>query len=134
MDSVYGELHERGKVTREAVLGSEWVEKTQKRTETFASDGQNTVTSLVWGGVWSRPGLSLRDRSLITIAIVAAQGHLGPLELHIAAGLRNGLTAAELEEAFLQIGAYAGFTATTMGNAAASRVLSTLPEHGGGQQ
>ena len=61
------------------------------------------------GEMWDRPGLTRRDRSLMIIAVLAAQARNEELELHTAVGLRHGLTRAEIEEINLHIAAYAGF-------------------------
>jgi len=64
------------------------------------------------GLVWTRPGLSADKRSLTTIGVLIAQGHLGPLREHIEIGLGNGLTQTEIIEAIIQCGIYAGFPRT----------------------
>jgi 4-carboxymuconolactone decarboxylase len=64
---------------------------------------------MVYEKLWTRPGLSLRDRSLVTIAMLIALGNERELRSHIAAGMRNGLTAKELEEVVYHATGYAGF-------------------------
>ncbi|MEU1600836.1 carboxymuconolactone decarboxylase family protein [Streptomyces sp. NPDC005708] len=66
----------------------------------------------VWGGVWNRPGLELRYRSLVVVSVLAgAGGHNEELKTHLRGALNLGWTAEELLEALLQIAPYAGFTA-----------------------
>jgi 4-carboxymuconolactone decarboxylase len=75
------------------------------------------------GGMWARPQLSRRDRSLLVLSILAAQARDEELELHVANGLRNGLTPVEIEEILLHTAAYAGFPAAI---ASARRVDKAL--------
>lgn len=63
------------------------------------------------GEMWDRPQLNRRDRSLMIIAVLAAQSRAEELELHTAVGLRHGLSRTEIEEVNLHIAAYAGFPA-----------------------
>jgi 4-carboxymuconolactone decarboxylase len=71
-----------------------------------------TATEHVWGGVWNRPGLELKYRSLVVVSVLAATGHANEeLKTHLRGALNLGWTAEELREALLQIGGYAGFPA-----------------------
>ena len=65
----------------------------------------------VVGGIWARPQLSRRDRSLLVISVLAAQARDEELVTHTRIGLRNGLTQSEIEEVLLHVAAYAGFPA-----------------------
>ena len=123
MSDPYQPLQERGKDVREHVLGAEWIQTARKRGEVFGGNFQDIVTSLVWGGVWSRPGLSLRDRSLVTVAVLTALNRPDQLAQHIEGALRNGCTREELEEALVQIGAYAGFPTAVIAIGIAQKVL-----------
>ncbi len=67
------------------------------------------IVEYAFGDVYARPGLELRDRQLITVAMLAALGNLPQLEVHLQAALRVGITPAELEEVVLQVAPYAGF-------------------------
>jgi 4-carboxymuconolactone decarboxylase len=70
-----------------------------------------TAIEHVWGGVWNRPGLDLKYRSLVVVSALAATGHREELKAHLRGALNLGWTVDELREALLQIGAYAGFSA-----------------------
>jgi 4-carboxymuconolactone decarboxylase len=65
----------------------------------------------VVGDLWSRPQLSRRDRSLLVLAVLSAQGRDEELELHTQVGLHHGLARVEIEEILLHVAAYAGFPA-----------------------
>lgn len=115
----------RGLATRLAVLGPEYVDGSVARgaQEAFTHDLQQIVNEHVWGSVWSRDGLSLDKRSIVVITILAVRGQEDELALHIAGGLRNGLTGEELREIFLQIAAYAGMPACLLAFRAARQPL-----------
>ena len=85
----------------------------------------------VVGDMWSRPALNLRDRSLLVIAVLAAQARDEELELHTANGLRHGLTRVEIEEILPHVAAYAGFPAAM---AASRRVDAALRAAEGGDK
>src|SRR5882762_129896 len=70
-----------------------------------------TAIEHVWGGVWNRPGLDLKYRSLAVVSVLAATGHNEELKTHLRGALNLGWTVDELREALLQIAAYAGFSA-----------------------
>jgi 4-carboxymuconolactone decarboxylase len=73
---------------------------------------------------WTRPGLSPRDRSLLTIGILIGLGNQRELRSHCAAGLRNGITEEQLEEAIYHATAYAGFPMASSALAVASEVVA----------
>jgi 4-carboxymuconolactone decarboxylase len=76
--------------------------------------------------VWARPGLSLRDRSLVVIAVLIAQGQRAELKNHIKFGINNGLTPEEIEEALIQAYPYVGFPATSTALSAAIEILRAM--------
>ena len=64
---------------------------------------------VLFGDVWARPGLSPRDRSLITVAALVALNRTEQLRSHLELGVQNGLTEEELVEAITQLAFYAGW-------------------------
>lgn len=103
--------YERGMRTRRSVLGDTHVDRANTRKTGFDEDFQHYITENVWGNVWQRPGLSHRDRSLLTIVMLASLGHLEELTMHIRASQNTGTTMEEVKEALLQVGIYAGIPA-----------------------
>jgi 4-carboxymuconolactone decarboxylase len=79
----------------------------ERRLGALGTFGFNTVL----GDLWSRPQLSLRDRSLVVISVLAATARDEELEIHVGNGLTNGLSRTEIEELNLHVAAYAGFPA-----------------------
>lgn len=128
-DDRYDKLYEIGKPLRERSMGP-WVEQSAERADhsDFGVDFQEIVTALVWGGVWSRPGLALRDRSLVAMTVLTVTGRVGELRKHIPNALRNGLTKAEIDEALIQIAAYAGFPTAVGAYAVAQEIFRDLEQ------
>ncbi|MFO7277558.1 MAG: carboxymuconolactone decarboxylase family protein [Pseudomonadota bacterium] len=105
------ELFEKGLALRKQVLGAEYVERSLAAADDFSRPMQELSTEYCWGYVWTRPGLSLRDRSLINLAMISALNRPHELKLHVKAALRNGLTREEIREVFLQVAVYCGVPA-----------------------
>jgi 4-carboxymuconolactone decarboxylase len=105
------EVYERGLALRKEVLGAAYVERSFANSDEFSRPIQELSTEYVWGSVWSREGLSRRDRSLLNIGMISALNRPHELKLHIKAALTNGLTRDEIREAMLQVAVYCGMPA-----------------------
>ena len=105
------EKFERGLALRKQVLGAEYVEKSMASADSFSMPMQELSTEYCWGHVWTRPGLQLRDRSLINIAMISALNRPHELKLHVKAALNNGLSREEIREVILQVAVYCGVPA-----------------------
>ena len=84
----------------------------------------NLLTEAAYGGIWSRPGLSIPDRLVCTIAALATGPRLRALRRHLQAALTHGLDAAAIREILVQAGLYAGFTAAEETLALAGEVFA----------
>lgn len=93
----------------------------------FGGDMSRLATENAYEQLWTRPGLSLRDRSMVTIAMLIALGNEHELKIHLQSGLRNGLTPQELEEMIYQATAYVGFPRASDALAVASKVMAEQP-------
>ncbi|MFZ0048656.1 MAG: 4-carboxymuconolactone decarboxylase [Streptosporangiaceae bacterium] len=111
--------------TRREVLGDEHVDQAAAATTEFTADFQDFITRYAWGEVWSRPGLSRPERSMITIAMLAALGRDDELVLHVRAALRNGLRPDDIAEVLLQVAVYAGVPAANRAFLLAAAVLDS---------
>jgi 4-carboxymuconolactone decarboxylase len=109
--------------TRREVLGDEHVDRAIAATTEFTADFQDFITRYAWGELWNRPGLSRPERSMITIAMVAALGRDEELALHVRAGIRNGLAASDIREVLLQVAVYAGLPAANRAFAIAAEAM-----------
>jgi len=100
-----------GMRVRRKVLGDAHVDAAVAATTPETADWQEFITRYAWGGIWSRPGLARRDRSLLTIAALVTGGHHNELAMHVRAALGNGLSRAEIGEAIMHTAVYAGVPA-----------------------
>lgn len=102
------ERFEKGMAVRRKVLGDAYVDQSLANADDFTMPLQEFVTENAWGTVWVRDGLSLRERSMITVAAIIALNRAHELKLHIRGALNNGISKTELREIFLHCGAYCG--------------------------
>ena len=102
---------EQGMATRRSVLGNEHVDAANARKTAFDDDFQTFITEGAWGSVWSRPGLTRRERSMITIALLAALGHDEEVAMHVRASENTGCSPDDIKEALLHVAVYAGVPA-----------------------
>ena len=114
----------RGMTVRREVLGDEHVDRAVAATSSFTEPFQDLITRYAWGEIWSRPGLSRAERSLVTLAVLAALHHDNELAMHVKAALRNGLQPEQISEVLLQVALYAGVPAGNRAFAVAQRALS----------
>ena len=105
------EQYKKGMQIRRTVLGDAYVDKAEANKTDFDKDFQEYITNNAWGSVWSRPGLTKRERSLITIAMLAALGHEEERALHIRATKNTGATEEDVKEVLLHAAVYAGVPA-----------------------
>jgi len=113
----------RGMQTRRAVLGDEHVDRAIASTTEFTAPFQDLITRYAWGEIWTRPGLTRTERSMITLTALAILRQEHELALHVRAALRNGLAAAQIQEVFLQVAIYAGVPAANRAFAIANEIL-----------
>lgn len=102
---------ERGMSTRRTVLGDAHVDNATTRMTPFDADFQTFITEGAWGSVWSRPGLTKRERSLVTLALLAALGHNEEFAMHVRATQNTGATPEDIKEALMHVAVYAGVPA-----------------------
>ena len=105
------ELFDKGLKVRREVLGAEYVDNALKNADDFTRPIQELVTQMAWGEIWTRPGLDRRTRSLMNLAMITALNRPHELKLHVRGALNNGVTRAEIMEAFLQTAIYCGMPA-----------------------
>ena len=100
-----------GMATRRAVLGDAHVDRASAQATPFDADFQDFITEGAWGSVWSRPGLTRRERSLVTLALLAGLGRDEEFALHVRATRNTGATPDDILEAMLHVAVYAGVPA-----------------------
>lgn len=127
MSELPDSLHAQGMATRRSVLGDAHVDRAEATKSGFDAPFQALITEAAWGRVWSRPDLSKRERSIVTIALLAALGQYDEVAMHVRATARTGATPAEVREALLHVAIYAGVPAA---NHAFKIVKQTYKEMG----
>ena len=119
--------YDAGLAVRRQVLGSAHVDRALAAATAMDADFQAHITRTAWGGVWTRPGLDRRSRSLITLAVLASLGHEEEFKLHLRATRNTGATPAEISEMLLHISVYAGVPAANTAMRLAKEVLGAEP-------
>lgn len=98
----------QGMATRRSVLGEAHVDRASAQSNGFDAPFQELITEAAWGHVWSRPDWSKRERSMVTIALLAGLTHYEEMAMHVRATARTGATEADVREALLHVAIYAG--------------------------
>jgi 4-carboxymuconolactone decarboxylase len=122
-----------GMSVRREVLGDGHVDRAVAGTTPFTAPFQDLITRYAWGDIWSRPGLSRAERSLVTLTVLAALQHEGELAMHVKAALRNGLTPEQIQEVLLQVAIYAGVPTANRAFAVAQRALNEAGQETGAE-
>ncbi len=139
----------QGMTVRREVLGDEHVDRAVAATTPFTEPFQDFITRYAWGDIWSRPGLSRAERSLVTLSVLAvmqhehelamhvkaalllaAMQHEHELAMHVKAALRNGLTPEQIQEVLLQVAVYAGVPAANRAFPIAQRAIDEAAADG----
>jgi 4-carboxymuconolactone decarboxylase len=104
-------LYDKGLAVRREVLGAEYVDKAIANATAFNKPLQDFVTEYCWGGIWTRPGLPRKTRSMLNLAMLTALNRPHEIKLHVKGALNNGVSREEIAEIFLQAGVYCGVPA-----------------------
>lgn len=118
------ELYRKGMQTRRAVLGDAHVDGAEAGKTDFDAAFQRFITQSAWGSVWSRGQLTPRERSMLTIALLAALGHRDELAMHLRATRNTGATIDDVREVLLHVAVYAGVPAANAAHTVAKQVFS----------
>jgi 4-carboxymuconolactone decarboxylase len=127
------ERFEKGRETRREVLGSEHVRRAEAKLTEFNRPFQEFITRYAWGEIWERPGLTRRERSLITLAMLVALNREPEFRMHIRAALNNGVTVEEIRELLIHSGIYCGLPAANSAIHAAEEVIAERSRPGTSQ-
>ena len=102
------ERFEAGMKVRRRVLGDAHVDRAEAGKTALDADFQTFITEGAWGSVWARPQFTLRERSIVTLALLAALGNFEEVAMHVRATANTGATPEDLREAMLHVAVYAG--------------------------
>lgn len=122
------ERFDAGMAVRRQVLGDAHVERAEANKTALDADFQRFITEGAWGSVWARSGFTLRERSIVTLALLAALGNHEELAMHVRATARTGASPEDVLEAMLHVAVYAG---VPRANHALKIAKKTFAEMGG---
>ena len=97
-----------GMKTRREVLGDAHVDRAEAAKTDFDAPFQDLITNAAWGTVWASDAISRRERSMLTLALLAATGNFDEIPMHIRATARTGASKQDVIEAFQHVAIYAG--------------------------
>jgi 4-carboxymuconolactone decarboxylase len=115
-----------GMETRRQVLGDAHVDRKEQGKNGFDGPFQDLITEAAWGHVWSRPNWTKRERSIVTIALLAALGHYDEMAMHIRATARTGASEDDVREALLHVAIYAGVPAANQAITVAKQAFAEV--------
>lgn len=121
------EAYEKGMALRRKVMGEQHIASRQKSPDRFTKQQIELVTEIAWGTIWSRPGLPLKIRSLVTLGMLTALNRPDEIKGHIVGALNNGATPEEVIEVFVHAAGYCGFPAS---NGAVRLAVEVFKEQG----
>ncbi len=126
--------HEQGMATRRKVLGDAHVDRAEAAKTDFDAAFQALITEAAWGHVWSRPNWTLRERSIVTMAILAALGHDDEVAMHARVAANTGATREDIREVLLHVAIYAGVPAANHAIKIAKRTFDEMDAHAAKEQ
>ncbi|MBW9089437.1 4-carboxymuconolactone decarboxylase [Rhizobium wenxiniae] len=126
MTEVETDRHRLGMATRRSVLGDAHVDRAIANSTEFDEPFQALITESAWGHVWSRPNFTKRERSIITIALLAALGQDEEVAMHVRATANTGASREDVREALLHVAIYAGVPAANHAIKIAKRVYEQM--------
>lgn len=97
-----------GNQVRRSILGEAHVDKAEAAKTPFDEAFQTLITESAWGTVWASDGISDRERSMLTLALLAALGNFDEIPMHIRATARTGTSKQDVLESFQHVAIYAG--------------------------
>lgn len=99
---------EKGMTTRRSVLGDAHVDRAEENKSAFDEPFQTMITEGAWGTLWADDAITKRDRSMLTLALLAATGNFEEIPMHVRATANTGATPQEVLQAFMHVAVYAG--------------------------
>ena len=102
------ERYRNGMSVRRKVLGDAHVNRAEANKTEFDQPFQDLITESAWGTVWASDGISDRERSMLTLALLAATGNFEEIPMHVRATANTGASQRDVLEAFQHVAIYAG--------------------------
>jgi 4-carboxymuconolactone decarboxylase len=120
------ELYEKGIAIREEMLGPEHGRAKVESQGDFTREFEELVTRYCFGSIWGREQLPRATRSMLTIAMLVAQGRAQEIRWHVHGAVNNGVSKDELREVLMHAAVYCGIPAAVDGFRNAAAVLAEL--------
>lgn len=117
-----------GMMTRRAVLGDDYVDRAEAAKSAFDEPFQTLITEAAWGTVWADDTISRRERSMLTIALLAATGNFEEVAIHVRATRNTGASAEDIMQALLHVAIYAGVPKANHAIKIARQILAEMEE------
>ncbi len=102
------ERYNKGMATRRKVLGDAHVDRAEAAKTPFDQPFQQMITETAWGNVWASDAIPYRERSMLTLALLAACGNFDEIPMHIRATANTGASPDDVMQTFLHVAVYAG--------------------------
>jgi 4-carboxymuconolactone decarboxylase len=118
--------HAKGTEVRRAVLGDAHVDRAAAAASPLDAPFQRLITEAAWGTVWASDALTRRERSMVTLALLAGLGNHEELELHLRATARTGASAEDVMEVFQHVAIYAGVPRANSAIKLAKRIFAEM--------
>ena len=122
--------YDQGMSVRRAVLGDAHVDRAEAGKTDMDTAFQTLITEGAWGTVWASDGISRRERSMLTLALLAAMGNFEEIPMHIRATARTGASRTDVIEAFQHVAIYAGVPRANHALKIAKRVFAEMEAEG----
>lgn len=97
-----------GMEVRRKVLGDAHVDRAEANKTALDTPFQTLITEGAWGTVWASDAISLRERSMLTLALLAATGNFDEIPMHIRATANTGASQEDVMEVFQHVAIYCG--------------------------
>lgn len=120
------EKSQTGRAIRRRVLGDDHVARAEAAQDELDALFQALITEAAWGTVWASDAISLRERSMLTLAILAATGNFDEIAMHVRATARTGASKSDLAETFQHVAIYAGVPRANRALAIAKQVYAEM--------
>jgi len=125
---MFDDRFDQGMRTRRSVLGDAHVDRAEASKTDFDSAFQTLITEGAWGTVWASDAITKRERSMITLALLAATKNFEEIPMHIRATARTGATKQDVIEAFQHVAIYAGVPAANHALKLAKQTYAEMEE------
>ena len=127
------ERFEKGMDVRRSILGDAHVDRAEAAKTDFDAPFQQLITEGAWGTVWASDGISDRERSMLTLALLAALGNFDEIAMHIRATARTGASKTDVLEAFQHVAIYAGVPRANQALKIAKETYAEMEDHRDGE-